>query len=492
VWFKRDLRTRDHQPLVAAAERGPVMPLYIVEPDLWQLPDMAAQHWEFIRESLVELRNALADLGAPLIVRTGDAVQVLSALRTELESYIQALWAHEETGNGWTYACDRDVLRRATTHGVRVNEMSRDGIVRRLKDRDEWGKLASAQFTGALLQPPPLRAVQPPIDEGRIPSLADLQLVATAPSGTHPAGQRAARATLDSFLQTRCSGYEKRLSSPLTAWDGCSRLSAHLTYGTISLREVIARTQRTASQEQPKRFSLKAFNERLHWRSQFIQKLEDQPSLEQHSYIAEFDDIRLDPATNDVGAERFAAWSTGHTGYPMVDACMRSLNETGWINFRMRALLVSFASYDLWLDWRWTAHHLAQAFIDYEPGIHYPQVQMQSGTTGINSIRIYDPTKQGLDHDPTGSFVRRWVPELAGVPDASVHQPWLLGDTLFGGAAEYVSPVLSHNDAVAHAWTQIDRIKAAGRRNGTSAAIQEQHGSRRPPPSTRRGPRWAR
>jgi deoxyribodipyrimidine photo-lyase len=492
VWFKRDLRTRDHQPLVAAAERGPVLPLYIVEPDLWHLPDMAAQHWEFIRESLLELRNALADLGAPLIVRTGDAVQVLSELRTELEGRIQALWAHEETGNGWTYARDRDVLRWATTHGVRVNEMPRDGIVRRLKDRDEWGKLASAQFAGALLQPPPLRAVQPPIDEGYIPSLPDLQLVATAPSGTHPAGQRAARATLDSFLQARCIGYEKRLSSPLTAWDGCSRLSAHLTYGTISLREVMARTQRTASQEQPKRFSLKAFDERLHWRSHFIQKLEDQPSLEQQSYIAEFDDIRLDPATNDFGAERFAAWSTGHTGYPMVDACMRSLNETGWINFRMRALLVSFASYDLWLDWRWTARYLAQAFIDYEPGIHYPQVQMQSGTTGINSIRIYDPTKQGLDHDPTGSFVRHWVPELAGVPDASIHQPWLLGDTLFGGASEYVAPVINHNDAVAYAWNQIDRIKAAARRNGTAAAIQEQHGSRRPPPSNRRGPRRAR
>jgi deoxyribodipyrimidine photo-lyase len=491
VWFKRDLRTRDHQPLVLAAERGPVLPLYIVEPDLWRLPDMAAQHWEFIRASLLELRGALADLGAPLVVRTGEAVQVLETLRIELDDRIQTIWAHEETGNGWTYARDRDVLRWARTHRVQVNEMPRDGIVRRLKDRDDWGKLAGAQFAGALLQPPVLREVRPVIEPGHIPNLADLQLAPTPPSGTHEAGQRAARATLDSFLQTRCIGYEKRLSSPVTAWDGCSRLSAHLTYGTISLREVMARTQRVGSQEQTKRFSLKAFHERLHWRSHFVQKLEDQPSLEHQSYIAAFDEIRLDPATTDVGAQRFHAWSTGHTGYPMVDACMRSLNETGWTNFRMRALLVSFASYDLWLDWRWTARHLAQAFIDYEPGIHYPQVQMQSGTTGINSIRIYDPTKQGLDHDPTGAFVRRWVPELAGVPDASIHQPWLLGDTLFGGGANYVSPVVNHSDAVAYAWNQIDRIKVAARRNGTAAAIQEQHGSRRPAPSNRRGPRRA-
>lgn len=329
VWFKRDLRTRDHQSLAAAAERGPVLAVYIVEPELWRLPDMAAQHWEFIRESLLELRGALVELGGPLIVRTGEAVQVLDALRIELDDRVQTLWAHEETGNGWTYARDRDVLRWARTHRVRVNEMPRDGIVRRLRDRDEWGKLASAQFAGALLEPPPLPAVEPLIEAGHIPSLAHLQLAATASSGSHLMGQQAARSALDSILQTRCIGYEKRLSSPLTAWEGCSRLSAHLTYGTISLREVMARTQRTASQEQPKRFSLKAFNERLHWRSHFIQKLEDQPSLEQQSYITEFDEIRLDPATNDVAAERFHAWSTGRTGYPMVDACMRFAQRDG-------------------------------------------------------------------------------------------------------------------------------------------------------------------
>ena len=480
VWLKRDLRTRDHQPLVAAAERGPVLPLYIVEPKLWQLPDMSGQHWAFIRASLEELRTDLADLGAPLVVRVGDAVDVFESLHIELSGRIQTVWAHEETGNDWTYQRDRAVLRWARTNRVQVNELPRDGIVRRLKDRDDWGKLAAAQFAGALLQPPVLRAVSPPVAEGVLPTSAELGLPDVAPAGTHPTGQRAARATLDSFLHTRCIGYEKRLSSPITGWDGCSRLSAHLTYGTISLREVIARSQRTAAQERPKQFSLKAFNERLHWRSHFIQKLEDQPSLEHHSYIEAFDSLRLDPSSG-VGADRFHAWSTGHTGYPMVDACMRSLNETGWINFRMRSLLVSFASYDLWLDWRATARHLANAFIDYEPGIHYPQVQMQSGTTGINSIRMYDPTKQGLDHDPTGAFVRRWVPELGGVPDASIHQPWLLSGTLFGGPTDYVNPIVNHADAVAHAWGQIDKIKRTARRDGTAAAIQEQHGSRRPP-----------
>ena len=118
------------------------------------------------------------------------------------------------------------------------------------------------------------------------------------------------------------------------------------------------------------------------------------------------------------------AWQAGMTGYPMVDACMRALRASGWINFRMRAMLMSFASYHLWLHWRQPALHLARMFTDYEPGIHYSQVQMQSGTTGINAVRIYNPIKQGLDHDPEGVFIRRWIPELRDMPLDYLHTPW--------------------------------------------------------------------
>ena len=100
---------------------------------------------------------------------------------------------------------------------------------------------------------------------------------------------------------------------------------------------------------------------------------------------------------------------------------MRFLQANGWINFRMRAMLISFAAYDLWLHWQRPAHHLAQLFVDFEPGIHYPQVQMQSGTTGINTLRIYNPIKQSKDQDPTGEFIRRWVPECAGFDQLRIH-----------------------------------------------------------------------
>jgi deoxyribodipyrimidine photo-lyase len=482
VWFKRDLRIHDHEPLRRAVAAGPVIPLYICEPELWRQPDTDACHWQFIADSLHELRDGLGRLGAPLITRSGDAVQVLSLLATEYR--IETLWAYEETGSMWTYDRDRRVRRWARTNRVAFNELPRDFVVRRLTSRDDWGGVQRTRLAQPILPAPTsIRRAEPPPEHGAIPTLADLGLVANARTGVDAGGEARARQTLRSFLDVRCIGYEKRLSSPMTGWEGCSRLSSHLTYGTISLRQVISLTQRTATQERDKRFSLKAFGERTHWRSHFVQKLESEPPLEFRSYVSGFDRLRPDPTQPgaESAADRFDAWATGRTGFPMVDACMRSLLATGWINFRMRAMLVSFASYDLWLHWRPTALHLARAFVDYEPGIHYPQVQMQSGTTGINTIRIYDPVKQGLDHDPTGDFVRRWVPELAGVDGAAVHEPWKLGGTLFGRPDGYPEPIVNHGEAVAHAWKQVDLIKRQAQRDGTAQGIVEAHGSRRPP-----------
>ena len=146
------------------------------------------------------------------------------------------------------------------------------------------------------------------------------------------------------------------------------------------------------------RRSLTSFLSRLRWHDHFIQKLEDEPELEFYNPNRGFDGLR----ESEFNHSYFDAWTAGQTGYSLVDACMRSLKETGWLPFRMRAFVVSFASYHLWLHWRETGLYLGAQWLDFEPGIHWPQMHMQSGVTGINTVRIYSPRKQALDQDPEG------------------------------------------------------------------------------------------
>jgi deoxyribodipyrimidine photo-lyase len=219
---------------------------------------------------------------------------------------------------------------------------------------------------------------------------------------------------------------------------------------------------------------------RLHWHCHFMQKLEDEPAIEFHNMLRAADGLR----EAEVCPERLAAWQAGRTGHPLVDACLRSVVATGWLTFRMRALVVSFASYSLWLHWRPTGLFLARHFLDFEPGIHWSQLQMQSGTTGINTLRIYNPTKQALEQDPRGVFIRRWVPELAGVPPAYVHMPWTMPADVQRAAGcvigrDYPAPLVDHAAAVREAKRRLALVRNGPEARSEARGVAERHGSRR-------------
>ncbi|MCH8477083.1 MAG: DNA photolyase family protein [Wenzhouxiangella sp.] len=485
VWFKRDLRIDDHRALVEAARRGPVLPLYIVEPDYWQLPDSSQRQQDFVADSLIELDQQLRRLGQGLVMALGDAVEVLAGLHRR--HGFDTIHCHEETGNDWTFARDRAVRAWCRDRGVAVQEYPQFGVKRGLHDRDGWSRHWEAFMAEAALDPPTRLA---PVLETRLPGdpFSTSPAFDTTPCpGRQPGGIGAGQSVLESFLTGRGRSYRGGISSPLSAEVAGSRLSPYITWGALSLRRIVQRTRTARSEARATNdtrlaTSLNAFDQRLHWHCHFIQKLEQQPVIEFHNVHRGFDGMR----EHDFDHDRFQAWATGQTGYPLVDACMRYLIHHGWPNFRMRAMLMSFAAYHLWLHWREPALHLARLFTDYEPGIHFNQCQMQSGTTGINTPRIYNPVKQAQDQDGQGRFVRRWVPELAGVPDSHIFEPWQLGLTereQFGSTG-YPEPIVDYQQAAREARARLGEYRKQPGFREQARAVHQALGSRRG--STRR------
>ena len=467
VWFKRDLRVDDHRPLLEAAARGPVLPLYVVEPELWQQPDASERQWLFCRESLHELRQALGALGQPLVLRSGDVVQVLERARRQFG--IDRLWSHEETGNGWTYQRDKRVAAWARAHGIQWLEIPQFGVIRRLRSRQGWAQRWEKQMGEPIAPAPVSLQSLDDLDPGAIPDRPTDGLPPDPCPLRQTGGRSMALLELEDFLNNRATHYSRSISSPNTAFRGCSRLSAYLAWGCLSMREVIQRSRQFRGR------GVSSFESRLHWHCHFIQKLESEPRIEWDDFHPFMRGIR------EVDADRLEAWSEGRTGVPFVDACMRALKAHGWINFRMRAMLMSFASYNLWLPWRDSGLHLARLFVDYEPGIHWSQCQMQSGSTSINTIRIYNPIKQGLDHDPDGTFIRQWCPELARLPAAQLHEPWRFTD-------HHPAPIVDCAEAARQAKDRIWTIRRSAGFKQHADAIQRKHGSRKAglKPSTRR------
>jgi deoxyribodipyrimidine photo-lyase len=484
VWFKRDLRLHDHAALHHASRQGPVLCLYVIESQLWAQRDAANQHYQFLLESLRELHQALREHGGRLHVLSGEVPTVFAQLHAAAP--FSAVYAHEETGNDFTYQRDLALGRWCRDQGVGWHEFPQFGVVRRLQDRDTWQGRWNLHMNAACWSLPALQFIEMPWQQARAPSALDLGLDAHDPPLRQRGGRTAGLAVLASFLHERSGQYRGGISSPLSAPTACSRLSPYLTYGCLSLREIIQAT-RTEMLALPasagrRKQGLTAFVSRLYWHCHFIQKLESEPELEYQNVHRGYDGLRED----DWNAAHFEALKTARTGWPLVDACVVMLRETGWLNFRMRAMLVSVAAYPLWLDWRPVGHWLAGQFLDYEPGIHWSQMQMQSGTTGINTTRIYNPVKQAMDHDPYGHFVRRWLPYMRKVPDAWLFEPWRMPDDLqqrcgVRVGVEIPLPLVELTDAMRQAKARLYAVRTDPDVKAARTAIVDKHASRKGP-----------
>jgi deoxyribodipyrimidine photo-lyase len=486
IWYKRDLRIHDHSALVGACATGqPVLPLYIYEAELWAQPETSGRQFEFLQDCLADLDISLQKRGGALVRRIGDAVEVLAKIHRD--SGIAAIHTHEETGLMWTYLRDKAVRAWARSQAIPIIEYRQYGVWRGPSTRNGWAKRWDVMMGQPVLPVPEvirfadLRSSETP-DAGGLNVRPDLCI------DRQIGGRTIGLKLLESFLYTRGRFYQKAMSNPAEGEQACSRLSAHLAFGTISIREALQsakRAQAHHSQTGDPYFtmSIQSFISRLHWHCHFIQKLEDQPEIEHISLHPSYNDVRPIGPNH---AHLTQAWIDGQTGFPFIDACMRYLAATGWLNFRMRAMVMSFSSYHLWQDWRLPAQLLARQFVDFEPGIHFPQAQMQSGTTGINTVRIYNPIKQSFDQDPDGQFIRAWVPELRHLPTPFVHEPWRATQDLLAGphsskppGQSYPQRLVDHEVAGAYARDHMYQVRDKASFGRVAQAIQNRHGSRK-------------
>lgn len=479
-WIKRDIRISDNHCLYLASESSEeVIPFFCWEPGVVNAEDYGTFHLQAQWQAVRGLSASLQKRGSGLVERMGEVVDELDALFAQVP--FQRLRSYQETGNDLTFRRDRAVRAWCREKGVEWVESVGSTVIRGLsaeQKRTHQGKGPRGRL--AVLPIP--ENLRPPKDKsifshprGWEELTASFPLLsAPLSSALQTVNEGAAWDTLSSFLSERGLAYSGGISSPNTAFSAGSRLSPHLAWGTISpgsvFRALDQKREQLNAQRAPSPWkrSLSAFESRLHWRDHFVQRLEGSPQMEFSAINPSFDRVEYEN-----NPEFLTAWIDGRTGFPMIDACMRCLGETGFMNFRMRAMVVSFACFGLHLSWRTIHGPLAQVFLDYEPGIHLSQLQMQAGITGINAIRVYSPAKQFLDHDKEGSFVRRWVPELR---DRTAVEIAHAGEI---DLPDYYPPIISLKERTRKMKEQIFSIRKSESAQTSARITLQKHGSRK-------------
>jgi deoxyribodipyrimidine photo-lyase len=461
VILNRNLRMLDNAALYYGSKHSNYIVIYLYDETYWNGNGKSLRQLKFSNDCLNELNNNLIKINSEVLVFAGSFTELNLWIKKNYTDYLIHInhctdikYFRDEYKK--FYLANKNNIKIYNDFGLQLNNF----------DRDIWSLNWNKIMNEKLHKLPKTQKHQHKTNLVN----ADIFLKRFKNSFTdltniQKGGTKIANQLLNSFINSRCERYRTNMSSPVLSEEGCSRLSPHFAYGSISIRQVYQKLNESIPHS-PNKVDLFSFKKRLYWHCHFIQKLHTEPQIEYQSMHRMCDSLR--PIHND---ELIDKWINGETGFPFLDACMKYLKINGWINFRMRAMIMSFASYNLWQPWQKTSPLLAQLFTDYEPGIHISQVQMQSGVTGINLPRIYSVVKQGKDHDPDALWIKNLLPTLKDLEPKLIHE---------GNIEELYMPQITNlKESSSLARERIWNIRKDAEFKALSSEVYLKHGSRK-------------